>query len=238
MASKGGSSTLKRISYAGPKHVLKKDHTFLVKPAPGTKAEQKCVSMTVVLRNILNVANDLREVKKVLQTKTVLVNGVRIKDYKFPVGLFDIIDLVDTKKKYTFVPHKNKKMEIIEIDYKKPDLRLSKIVGKKTVKGGKKQLFLDNGYNINIDKDKYKVNDVVAYDFKAKKIKDHYEFSEGVKVIFIEGTHIGNVGNVKAIVSGDEVRKAEIVVKTKKKEVRSLLDYVFMLPDEFDYLVQ
>jgi len=238
MANKSGSSTQKRISYSGPKHVLKKDHIFLVKTAPGTKAEKKSVSMAVVLRNILKVANDLREVKTVLQTKTVLVNGVRIKDYKFPVGLFDVIDIEDTKRKYTFVPHKNKKMDIIEIDYKKPDLRLSKIVGKKTAKGGKKLLFLDNGYNINIDKDKYKVNDVVTYDFKAKKIKDHYEFSEGVRVIFIEGTHIGNVGNVKSIVLGDEVKKGEIVVKTKKKEVRSLLDYVFLLPDDFDYLVQ
>jgi small subunit ribosomal protein S4e len=238
MANKGGRNKLKRISSNGPRHILKKENTFLVKPAPGSIKKNKGVSLAVVLRDMLKIAIDLREVKKILMTKTVLVNGKRAKDYKLPVGLFDVLDLVDIKKKYSFIPNKHRFLDIIEIDYKKPNLKLCKIINKTVNKGRKTTLSLDNGYNIIIGKGKYKTNDAVAFDFENKKIKEHYEFSEGVRVIFTEGTHIGEVGNVKSIVFGDETRKAEIVVKTKKKEVRSLLEYVYLLPDEFDYLLQ
>lgn len=238
MANKGGKNKLKRISYSGPRYILKKKHTFLVKPASGPGKKGKSVSIAMVLRDMLKVADNLREVKKILVTKRVLVNGKRIKDYKFPVGLFDVLDLAGIKKKYWFVPDKHKILKLIEIDYNKPNVRLCKIVNKHMTTGGKVQLALDNGFNVNVEDGKYKVNDVIAYDFENKKIKNHYEFSEGVRVIFTEGTHIGEVGNVKSILKGDEARKAEIVVKTKKKELRSLLEYAYLLPDEFDYLIQ
>jgi len=238
MANKGGSNKLKRISSNGPRHILKKKHTFLVKPAPGSITKTKGVSLAVVFRDMLKIAQDLREAKKILMTKTVLVNGKRIKNYKLPVGLFDVLDLTDVKKKYSFVPNKHRFLDIIEVDYKKANLKLCKIIDKHVNKGGKVTLSLDNGYNVIAGKGKYKTNDAVAFDFENKKIKEHYEFSEGVRVIFTEGTHIGEVGNVKSISFGDETRRAEIIVKTKKKEVRSLLEYVYMLPDEFDYLLQ
>ncbi len=238
MANKGGKNKLKRIAYSGPRHVLKKTDEFLVKPAPGSKKTEKGLSIAVVLRDMLKLGDNIREVKKILFEKNILLNGKKIKDYKLPLGLFDILDLVDAKKKYSLIPNKNRQLDIIEIDYNKPNLRLSKIVGKTTLAGKKIMLSLDNGFNIPAGKGKYKLNDVISYDFNAEKIKDHFEFSEGVRVIFTEGTHIGEVGNIKSITAGDETRKSEIVVKTKKKELRSLRDYVFILPDEFDYLLQ
>ena len=51
----------------------------------------------------MKAAKTTSEVKKVLHKRIVMVNKRVVNDYKFPVGLFDVIELVPTKESFRMV---------------------------------------------------------------------------------------------------------------------------------------
>src|SRR3989344_2990930 len=94
---------LKRI--ASPKTWLldRKERTFVVRPNPGTHPLRLGVSLGAVLRDMINAASTMREIRKILNAQDVLVDGVKRKDHRFMVGLFDVVSIPSLKSHYRMV---------------------------------------------------------------------------------------------------------------------------------------
>ena len=52
--------------------------------------------------------------KYILNNKTVLVDGKKRKDYRYPVGLFDVITFEDTKESYRVVLDEKGKIAVVK----------------------------------------------------------------------------------------------------------------------------
>ena len=100
MAKMGSRKHLKR--YKAPKSwpIHPKENTWTVKPAPGTHSIKDSLSLLVIVRDILGVADNARESKRLINTGNLLVDGRAKKDYKFPVGFMDILSIPRIEENY------------------------------------------------------------------------------------------------------------------------------------------
>ena len=100
MAKMGSRKHLKR--YKAPKSwpIHPKEDTWTVKPAPGSHAIEDSLPLLVIIRDILGLADNSREAKRIINTGNVLIDGRAVKDYKFPVGFMDVLTIPKTEENY------------------------------------------------------------------------------------------------------------------------------------------
>ena len=159
MAKMGSRKHLKR--YKAPKTwpIHPKEDTWTVKPSAGSHAIIDAIPLTLVIRDILKLADNAREAKRIINSGNVLVDGRVVKDYKFPVGLMDIIEIPKTGESYRVLLDRKGRLQLDLIE--ENDSKLCKIVNKTTIKGWKTQLYLHDGNNVILDEDAYNAGDVI-----------------------------------------------------------------------------
>ena len=211
--------------YFAPKTwpIRKKELTYVTRNNPGTHPNKISLPLNIVLRDLLHYTNTTRESKNVLTRKNVLVDGIRRKEHKFPVGLFDIIEFKDINKSYRVVLDSKEKLALIEVDKSESNIKPCKIMNKTAVKG-KIQLNLNDGKNILIEKNGYKTGDTIFLELPKLAIKDHVSLEKNVLIYLTGGKHIGEVGKVKDIV-GNRI----IYVRDKGDNVETLKKYAFVI---------
>lgn len=193
------SKHLKR--YFAPKtwKIKRKGITFITKPSPGTHKIGMSMPLNVILRDVLGYANNNREVKFMLEKRDISVDGIQRKDYRFPVGLFDVLSLNDINKYFRIVLDKRGTLALIKIEKGESTLKLCKVTGKSIVKG-KTQLNLYDGNNIFVQDKGYKVGDAILMVMgKKKEIKEKVNFDKNVLIYLTGGKHIGQIGKVEDI---------------------------------------
>src|SRR3989338_5668879 len=91
---------LKRIAAPNTWKIKRKSHIWISRPNAGAHSLRQSVSLNTAMKEIIKCAKTSSEVKIILNTKTVLVDGKRRKEPKFPVGLMDVLSLPDIKQSY------------------------------------------------------------------------------------------------------------------------------------------
>ena len=236
MKKRGGSLRHLRRSLA-PSFwpILRKEYTWTVKPSPGPHPAYRCLPLGIILRDVLKYARTMREARRILGEGKVKVDGRVIKDYKFPVGLMDIIELASGEI-YRLVPHPQRFLILHPISKDEATFKLLRIEGKTTVKGGHIELHFHDGRNhlirindpFNPVEDVYKTYDVVKMSIPKQEILDHIKMSEGILAIVIDGRNVGRVGTIVDISQIFKRATSIVTLKTKSgSEFRTILDYVF-----------
>ena len=77
--------------------IKRKGTTYVVRPSFNPK---KGLPVLIVLRDILEVAQDRKEVKKIIRAKQVLLNNKPVNDEKNNILLFDVLNIVPENKSY------------------------------------------------------------------------------------------------------------------------------------------
>ena len=167
------------------------------------------IPLLLVLRNMLKLAKNRRETRRILASGSIKVNNRVIKEEKYPLLLFDNIKIENENFKLVL---KNKKF-CLEIS--KDENKISKIIGKKIMKKGNVQLNLNDGRNYISEKKDTKVNDSVVIDMKENKIKEILPFKEKSRIIFISGKHLGEKGKIEKISGKD------IIVELGEKKINA-----------------
>jgi small subunit ribosomal protein S4e len=209
---------LKRLTMPRSWRMDRKNIKFAIRPKAG-KAFDYSLPLGTVLKETAGVCTTTKEVKALLQNKRVKVNGVVRHDIHFPVGIFDIIDLVESKKQYRLTMDNKGRLNVIEA--KDVDVALCKITNKTTLKGGKTQLNCLNGRNIIVDKDEFKTGDVLI--MKGNAIDKHLKLEPKATCILIAGKYSGTVGTIEKI--EDHI----ITVKTKDSSFDTLKEYACVI---------
>jgi len=201
--------------YFAPKtwKIKRKCMKYITKPSPGTHKIGMSMPINVILRDILEYASTNKEVKFILSNKNILVDGKRRKDYRFPVGLFDVLSLSDIDEHFRVILNKKGKLAVIKIGKEESKTKLCKITGKKAVRK-KIQLSMNDGKNTLVDKSEVKVGDSVLIALGDKiTIKDSIKLDKNTSIYLTGGKHIGHTGKVQ------DIEGKRIIYKTEKGDV-------------------
>jgi small subunit ribosomal protein S4e len=186
---------LKRL--ASPKWwpIERKIKKFTVPPR-GPHKKNLSLPLQVLLRDTLKLAETGKEARTVIKKGEILIDGRKIKDPKFGVGIFDLIEIPSIKRFWRIIPKNG--LSLIEIPENEKKLKICKIVDKKTLKGKRDQLNLNDGRNI-LTKEKYSTQDSLLIELPEQKIVDHIKFEKGSIAMVLEGRNAGKVSKIKEI---------------------------------------
>lgn len=228
MAKMGSRKHLKRFKAPKTWPIHPKEDTWTVKPAPGTHAIEDALSLTLVIRDVLGLADNSREAKRIINSGNVLVDGRVIKDYKFPVGFMDIIEIPKTGEAYRILLDNKGRLQLKAID--DSTTKLCKIINKTTIKGGKTQLNLHDGKNIIVEEDTFSSGDVISVKIEDNEIVDTFKLEEGATVLVTGGKHTGELGTVSEIIINESSKPNTILIENKQKDIfLTLKDYAFVV---------
>lgn len=215
----------KRLSAPKTIKIPRKTAKWLVKTGPGPH-NKNAVPLLVVVRDHLKLADNAREARRIISAGEILVDGRVRKDYKFPVGLFDVISIPKLDKTYRILF--DEKGRYIPKEVEDGDLKLYKIRNKTVVRGGKVQLNLFDGTNILAD-NTYRTKDSILVKIPEMKIVDHLKFEDGALVMIVGGTHAGELGHIKEykVVRGSAPNL--VTIEGEEGEITTIADHVFVV---------
>ncbi|RLJ09646.1 MAG: 30S ribosomal protein S4e [Candidatus Aenigmatarchaeota archaeon] len=208
--------------------VSKKENKFIVTPRPGPHPKHRSIPLKIIIRDILKYAENSREVKKILNEGKIMVDKKVRKEPGFPVGLMDVIEIPDTHEHFR-VTVNSKGLTLEKISKTEAGVKLCRIQGKTTVKGGLTQLNLHDGRNILTKSKSYKVGDSVLISLPDQKILKHFSLAKGADAMIIAGRNVGVKGKIKDIQERKTMLERSIVtIESKNKEIKTLKDYVMV----------
>jgi len=203
-------SHLKRQKAPKTWPIIRKGTKFVV------KSDSKGVPLLIVLRDLLKIARNRKEVKKALNKKDILVGGKVVRDEKKSLRLLDTLTIIPSKKNYIIIHSKKGKFDVEEIKDSEKSKKIVKVVDKKILKGKKTQLNLLDGRNF-ISDIKCVVNDSILIDTEKNKIEKCLPFKENSNVLVFGGKHSGEKGTIKKI--DQKLKMVEIEVNKKPTNV-------------------
>lgn len=227
------SNHMKRLNSPSGWRIAKKENTFVAKTSSGPH-NKNAMPMAVWLRDHTGLVLNMKEVKKVLKDRSVLVNGVVCTDSKLGVGVFDIVAIPKIEKYFRIL--RNKKGDYVSVQISEEDAktRLCKISDKTIVKGGKIQLNLRYGANIVVDSQEYKPKDSIVLTIAGDdrlKVVGHFVYAVGNSAMIIGGRHSGKVGRISKIdvTPGSIANRVYLTEIKSGEEFDTVEDYIFMV---------
>jgi|SRR3989338_392531 len=216
---------LKRIAAPKTWHLNRGLHIYAARPNPGTHTLEMGLALGTVLRDHLHLAETMGEIKKLLNAKQVLVDGVQRKDYRFMVGLFDVVTVVDHKKHYRVVLDAKCRLQVKEIPVSESGLKVSRVMGKTVLKSGKIQYNLYDGKNV-IGLVSAKVGDSVIVELPGLKIKKVLPLKEGMSIFLTKGKHGGDTGVLQ------QLKGTQAIYTKGTEEIETAKEYVFVVGEK------
>ncbi len=188
---------------------IKRKTTEWVSSPKGGHSRDMSVSVNVALKEILKITKTTKESRYVIFEKGLNVNGNKMRSERSPFGLFDVLTLPETKESYIMLFNNRGKLVTKKLSEKESEVKLSKVIGKKTLGKGKTQLNLMGGMNIIVSKDDYKAGDTVVVSLKDKKPKETLKLEKGALVYLLTGKDISKTAKVKEVESSNLVYESE-----------------------------
>lgn len=175
---------------------------------------------------MLKIVNSSKEAKRILHDGSVLVDGNIVRDYRFPVGLFDVITMPKTDTSYRVILDRKQRFMLHKVT--DSGIKLYRITGKTNVKGGATQLNLHDGSNIISDEFSYRTSDTVLVSIPERKVLQHFVYKPGNLALITGGTHSGELATIKEI---KKVRSSmpNMVSLQSTYDFETVEDYVFVI---------
>ena len=220
-----GNGHLKRLAAPKTWNILRKNTTFITQASPGPHGLESGMPLSLLIKDVLNYASTTREVKKIINTNDIRVDGKIRKDFRFPVGIFDTIEFSNTKEHFRVILNKKGSLSLVKIGKEESGTKPCKITGKSAIKG-KTQLNFYDGKNILIGAGQYRVGDSILLSLPDQKIIKHLKFEKKSSIFLTGGKHRGEIGNVEDIVENKIIYKDQKgnLIETSKK-------YAFVVGD-------
>lgn len=221
---------LKRINAPKTWPVKRKSNVFIAKPNAGAHSLTHGMALTTMFKEVLKLCKTSKEVVNVINHKGLLVDGKKVMDKLYSVGLYDSITVESTKENFRVALSSTGKLAAFVTEEKDAKLKPCKIKGKTLVKGGQLQLNFTDGKSLLVDKNDYKVGDTLILEMPSQKIVEHVAFEKGVTVQIVEGKYAGCTGEVVEIVRYETAQSDLVSVKTADgEEFSTLKEYAFIV---------
>ena len=223
------SSHMKRLTMPRSWPLPRKTSVWIQKPNPCGHPLDLCMPMGVILRDVLGVAQNRREAKKILHSKLVKVDGSIETDIGRGVGLMDVLTVGDVS--YKCVLDANGKLRYRMIPAKEASTKICRVMGKTTIKGARTQVHLHDGRNLLFNENpEYKTGDSLVISLPDQEIKSHHKFEEGSIAYLTGGNHIGELATVR----GQDIKRSSKANEVQFDDFGTISDYVFIISSESD----
>jgi len=217
-----GERHISRIAVPKTWPIARRIRKWVTRPNPGMHPFKLGMPLNAVFKEVLGYAKTTKEVKTILNSQEVLVDGKRRKDHRFIIGLMDVLSLPKTKENFRILLTTKGKIALVPIDDSEAKIKLCKIKGKMPLKG-KFQLNLHDGRNILVEDKKYKIGSTIVMEIPSQKIKDVLSFEKGAVVYLVSGKHVGSLGSLQ------DIKGKSVVVKTEKGVFETSADCAFVI---------
>lgn len=189
---------LKKIVAPKTWFLPRKQSKFITRPNAGSHSFKFSLPMSFFLKEI-GFASTTNEAKKIVNNKNVLVDGRRVKDVKFPVGLMDSITIPDINGFFRIGLDEKGRLKIISIPEAETKIKLCRVNNKTIIKNKKLQINLFDGNNILSEDNSIKTGDSVVLELPSLKVKEILKFEKGAYALLISGKHMGYFGVIENI---------------------------------------
>jgi len=238
LGKKGKVGRLKRKPAPRFWPIHRKEAVWIVRPSSGPHSLEKCLPLSLVLRDILKVAETRKEAKKIISQGKVYVDGkVRRKD-DFPVGLMDVISMPDLNKFYRVLPS-HKGLFLNPISKEEARFKLLRVEDRTIVKNGTSQFAFHDGTNLRIKAEDLENPEIIYESFATlklglpeKQILDQLKTKKGNIAVITGGKNIGKQGKIVEIEKAvaKKRRNALVVIEDEKGDhYQTILDFVFSI---------
>lgn len=223
----------KRLAAPKKYPLLRKETKYTVKMSPGAHSMTTGVPLLLIFRDLLKYVNNRRELKALLNSSKVNIDGRAVKDVKLPIGLMDIISLPSTKENFRLFYNTKGKIFLAKIKEAESKLKLCKVLNKMLLRNQKIQLNLHDGRNIIVTDKTYKTGDSVLIEVPSQQIKKHIVMDKGVKVFILDGKHIGELATLKDFKPQPGSQADRVLLTTESGDTfETLKRYIFVLGKE------
>ncbi|WP_324735446.1 30S ribosomal protein S4e [Thermococcus sp. SY098] len=204
MARKGAKRHLKRLAAPTQWYIERKAYKWAVRPRPGPHNMRTSIPLLYIVRDYLGYAKTAREARKILNEGKILVDGKARKDYKFPVGIMDVVSIPETGEHYRVLPNRIGKLILHPISEEEAKIKPLRITRKVMVKGGNLQIGFHDGTNYLVKlssltdevKDRFKTSYTVFMKMPEREIVEILPFEIGAYVFVTQGKNVARIGKI------------------------------------------
>ncbi len=241
MARMCGSRHMKALSAPAVQRIPRKVRPWSTKPSPGPHPVDRSLPLIIVIRDVLKLAETAREATKIVKTRQVTVDGKVITDERYPIGVMDVIGLPSLGAFYRVLPDPTGTLRLVKISKEEAQLKLLRVEGVTTLKGGNFQVHLSDGRNILVKVEDprkpgqlpYKPLDSLLITVPQVTVKDHIEFKEGNLALVIWGRNMGRYGKVESVSRGwGWSRSVVTLIDSSGNKFETSLDNVYVIGRE------
>jgi len=231
----GGSRHLKRLAAPKSWKIRRKRRfgAWVTNVIPGPHPKERAIPLRVLVRDLLGLADSAREADYIIRSGKILVDGVVRREPRFPVGLFDVVEIPGIEKVFRIVLDEKGRLIPKEIPPEEKAHKLVRVERKHMVKGGRIQLGTHDGrcFLLNDAKD-VRPGDVLKISVPDQKILEVFHLREGNLVYVLSGRHAGTVGRINAVNRGDVVREKSVDLSVEGVTIQTAARNVFVVGRE------
>jgi len=242
VGKKGGRRHLKRKPAPEFWPIHRKEAVWIVKPNAGPHPISRCIPLTLVLRDVLDVAKTRSEVKTIIHEEKIMVDGKVQREELFPTGLMDVVSILEVEKWYRVLPYE-KGLLLHPISKDETTFKLCRIENKTVLSGGNVQLNLHDGRNVLVkvkdpnkpEEDVFDTLDTLKISLPNQEILSHIKLAEGAPALIISGKNAGKHGKIVAIEQRPRQKRKNSLVTVEDEggnRFQTTVNYVFVLGDK------
>lgn len=214
---------LKRMAAPKTWNVERKTTKFITRAKPGAHTIQLGIPLTVFFKEILKKVKTTKELKFILHTQEILVDGKKRHDTSSMIGFMDVMSIPKTKENYRVLINTKNKLYAQEINEKESKIKPCKLIRKTVLGKDKIQLSFTDGRTILVKKNDYKTGDTLILEIPSQKIIEHIKLDKGCTIMLYNGKHVGIVGKV------DDIQGNTINLTANKKKYETHKKYAFVI---------
>lgn len=198
---------------------------FVLHLAPGPHGGE-ALPLGVIIRDMLRYVDNIRELKLLLRSRTVTVDGRVRRSPNFPVGLMDVLGI--GTEYYRLLPFRAG-LRLHSISADEANIKPLKIVRKCFIRGNRQQIGGHDGRTLLVQDPSLKTGDVLIYDLKQGKIKEVIKFAPGATALITNGKNTGLVGVLEELTITKGPQPNRVRLRVDQRSVETLKDYVFVI---------
>lgn len=201
MGKKGGRNKMKRLAAPRSWDIPRKASRFVFKPVPGPHSISSSYPLGVVVRDLASMANLSKELKFMMRTGKVKVDGKERRTPRYPVGLFNVVSVPLEGVDFRLVPS-SKGFALAKVSSDEARTKLCSVNSKTKIRGGHIQYGLHDGRSMVDDKLNLSPGDAVLIEVPSQKVLGQTKLAKGSLGLILTGDRAGQMGKIAEVKKG------------------------------------
>jgi len=224
LGKKGGRNKMKRLAAPRSWDIARKSDRFIFKPMPGPHPIAASYPLGVVVRDMASMANLSKELKIIMKSGKVRVDGKERRTPRFPVGLFNVISVPLEGVDFRLVPSP-KGLALVKVGANEAKTKLCSVHTKTKVRGGHIQYGLHDGRSMLDDALNLSPGDAVLIELPSQKVLGQTRLAKGSLGLVLTGERAGQLGKIADVKKGTISREkmVKITLPSGEAEIPSRL---------------